>query len=125
MRPYVKLHPHIWNKRLSVREFTANNAINVSTCYNSFYLNVGEDIALLENLLVPPRSTSNQAAQEAIDQMNEALNDAKLNFIKAQERTKTQMDKTKRAEECKIGDWVFLSMQHLRTFVVHLSPKLR
>ena len=66
--PYVELHPHTWSKRLSVAEFAANNAINVSTGYTPFYLNAGEDLALPENLLVLPGSTSNQAVQEAIGQ---------------------------------------------------------
>ena len=57
--------------------------------------------------------------------MKEALDDVKLNLVKAQERTKTQVDKTKREEEWKVGDQVFLSMWDLRTFVVHLPPKLR
>ena len=125
LRPYVELHPHTWSKRLSVAEFAANNAINVSIGYTPFYLNAGEDPALLENLLVLPGSTSNQAVQEAIGRMKEALDDTKLNLVKAQERTKTQVNKTKREEEWKVGDRVFLSTWHLQTFAVHLPPKLR
>ena len=83
LRPYVELHPHTWSKRLNVAEFAANNAINVSTGYTPFFLNAGEDPALPENLLVPPGSTSNQAVQEAIGRMKEALDDAKLNLVKA------------------------------------------
>ena len=59
----------MWSKCLSVAEFAANNAINVSTGYTPFYLNAGEDPALPENLLGPPGSTSNQAVQEAIGRM--------------------------------------------------------
>ena len=123
--PYDELHLHTWSKRLSVAQFATNNAINVSTGYIQFYLNVGEDPAFPENLLVPLGSTSNQTVQEAIGRMKEALEDAKLNVVKAQERTKTQVDKTKREEEWKVGDRVFLRTQHLRTFAVHLPPKLR
>ena len=123
--PYVQLHPYTWSKRLSVTEFAANNAINVSTSYTPFHLNVGEDPTLPENLLVPLGSTSNQAVQETISRMKEALDDAKLNLVKAQKRTKTQVDKTRREEEWKVGDRVFLSTRHLRTFAVHLPPKLR
>ena len=35
------------------------------------------------------------------------------------------MDKTRREEEWKVGDRVFLNTRHLRTFAVHLPPKLR
>ena len=125
LRLHVELHPHTWSKRLSVAKFAANNAINVSIGYTPFYLNAKEDPALPENLLVPPGSTSNQAVQEAIGRMKEALDDAKLNLVKAQERTKTEVDKTRREEEWKFGDRVFLSTWHLRTFAVHLPAKLR
>ena len=125
LQPYVELHLHTWSKCLSVAEFATNNAINVSIVYTPFYLNTGEDLALPENLLVPLGSTSNQVVQEAVSRMKEALNDAKLNLIKVQERMKTQADKTKRQEEWKVGERVFLSTRHLQTFVVHLPPKLR
>ena len=125
LRPYVELHPHTWSKRHSVAEFAANNAINVSTGYTPFYLNAGEDPGLPENLLVSLGSTSNQAMQQTIGRMKKALDDAKLNLVKAQERTKTQVDKTRREEEWKVGDRVFFSTRHLRTFAVHLPPKLR
>ena len=45
--------------------------------------------------------------------MKEALEDVKLSLVKAQERTKTQVDKTRREEEWKVSDWVFLSMRYL------------
>ena len=97
----------------SVAEFAANNAIKVSTGYTPFYLNAGEDPEFPKNLLVPPGSTSNQAVQEAIDRMKEALDDVKLNLVKAQERTKTQVDKTRQEEEWKVCDRVFFSTRHL------------
>ena len=57
--------------------------------------------------------------------MKEALDDMKLDLVKAQERTKTQVDKAKREEEWRVGDCVFLNTWHLQTFAVHLLPKLR
>ena len=57
--------------------------------------------------------------------MKEALDDAKLNLAKAQEKTKRQVDKTRRAEEWKVGDRVYLSTRHLRTFAPHIPTKLR
>ena len=125
LRLYVKLHPSTWSQRLSIAEFATNNAINVSTGYTPFYLNAGENPALLENLLIPLGSTSNQSVQEVICRMKEALDDAKLNLAKAQGKTKHQVDKTRRAEEWKIGDRVYLSTRHLRTFALHIPTKLR
>ena len=48
-----------------------------------------------------------------VDGMKEALEDVKVNLVKAQERMKTQVDKTRREEEWKVGDQVFLSTRHL------------
>ena len=47
LRPYVELHPQMWNKRLSRAEFAPNNAINASKGYTPFYLNAGEDVGIL------------------------------------------------------------------------------
>ena len=46
---YVEVHPDTWSKYLSLAEFVANNAMNVSTSFSPFVLNVGE-IARLPNL---------------------------------------------------------------------------
>ena len=61
LRPYVELHSHTLRKGLNVAEFPANNTISLSTCYIPFYLDAREDPTLSKDLMVPPRSTSNQA----------------------------------------------------------------
>ena len=38
LRPYVERHPHEWSNQLSLAEFAANNAVNMSTGYSPFYL---------------------------------------------------------------------------------------
>ena len=77
MWPYVKLHSHMWSKRLGIAKFTTNNAINISTGYTPFFLNSGENPALLEHFMISLGSTSNQAIKEAISWMKEARNNAK------------------------------------------------
>ena len=57
--------------------------------------------------------------------MKEALATAQHNLVKAQNRTKQQVDKTRRAQEWKEGDQVLLSTRHLRTFAMHLPMKLK
>ena len=106
---YTKLHPHVWSKRLSIAEFAANNAINVSTGYTPFSLSSGENPTLQEHLVISLGLTSNQAIKDAISQMKEGLNDAKSNLTKAQEQMKQRVDRAKRTEEWAVGDWVFLS----------------
>ena len=125
LQPYVELHLHVWNKRLSVAEFADNNAINVSTGYTPFFLNSGENPTLLEHLVISLGSTSNQAIKEAISQMKEALSDAKSNLAKAQEQMKRRVDKARRTEEWAAGDRVLLSTRNLRMFAPHLPSKLK
>ena len=43
LRPYVERHPHDWSNQLSLAEFVANNAVNVSTGYSPFYLQAGDN----------------------------------------------------------------------------------
>lgn len=92
------MHPHRWSNSLGVAEFAANNAINVSTGYTPFYLNARKDPAPLEDLQVPLGSASNQAMREAIGQKKKAFDDVKLNLVKIQERTNTEVDNTKRSD---------------------------
>ena len=125
LRPYVELHPHVWSKRLSIAEFAANNAINVSTGYTPFFLNSGENPTLPEHLVISQGSTSNQAVKEAISRMKEALSDAKSNLAKAQEQMKRRVDKARRTEEWAVGDRVLLSTWNLRMFAPHLPLKLK
>ena len=113
LQPYVELHPHVLSKRLSIAEFAANNATNVSTGYTPFFLNSGENPTLPEHLVMSHGSTSNQAVKEAISRMKEALSDAKSNLAKAQEQMKRRVDKAKRTEEWANGDRVLLNTRNL------------
>ena len=88
LQPYVKLHPHVWSKRLSLVDFAVNNDIKVLTDYTLFFLNSGENPTLLEHLVISLGSTSNYVVNEAINQMKEALNNAKCNLAKAQDQMK-------------------------------------
>ena len=125
LQPYVKLHPHMWSKRLSLGEFATNNAINVSMSYTPFFLNGGENPALPEHVLISLGSTSNQAVREAMNRMKEALNNVKGSLSKAQEQMKRRMDKAKHAKEWTVGDRVLLSTRNLQTFAPHLPSKLK
>ena len=119
------LHPHVWSKRLSIAEFAANNAINLSTGYTPFFLISGENPTLPEHLMISPGSTSNQAIKEAISRMKEALSNAKSNLAKAQEQMKRRVDKVRRTEEWAVGDRVLLNTRNLQMFAPHLPSKLK
>ena len=57
--------------------------------------------------------------------MKVALDDAKTNLTVAQERTKRQVDRSRRVETYAVGDEVLLATKHLRTYAPHLPLKLR
>ena len=57
--------------------------------------------------------------------MKEALAIAQHNLVKAQQRTKQQVGKTRRAKEWKEGNQVLLNTKHLHTFAMHLPMKLK
>ena len=88
--PYVEVHPHIWSKYLSLTEFAVNNAVNASTSYSPFVLNIGETPKLLESLVVSQGSTTNQAVEDVLNTMKKALEIAQHNLTQAQKRTKQQ-----------------------------------
>ena len=48
-----------------------------------------------------------------MDWLKEALGEAKTNFIAVQERTKRQMDKSRRSETFAVGDKVVVTTKHL------------
>ena len=123
--PYVEVHPHTWSKYLSLAEFAANNAVNASTDYSPFALNAGEPPTLPESLVVSQGSTTNQVVADVLSTMKKALEIAQHNLAPAQQKTKQQVYKARRAEEWKEGDQVLLSTRHLHTFAMHLPMKLK
>ena len=64
-------------EQLSLAEFAANNAVNVSIGYTPFYLNQGNHPQIPGTLLAKgmPKG-SNQAVMEALERMKTALVDA-------------------------------------------------
>ena len=73
LRPYVEVHPHTWSKYLSLAEFAVNNAVNASTGYSPFVLNVGEPPTLRESLVVSQGSATNQVVVDVLSTMKKAL----------------------------------------------------
>ena len=97
MRPYVEVHPYTWSQHLSLAKFAANNAVNASTGFAPFVLNAGEAPTLPESLIVGQGTVKNQAVADVLKTMKEALATAQHNLVKAQNKTKQQVDKTRRA----------------------------
>ena len=125
LRPYVERHPHTWSDQLSLAEFAANNAESSSTGFTPFHLNSGQDPLIPSTLIGTQIPVTNQAVTDTMDRMREALGEAKTNLTAANERTKRQVDRSRRSETFEVGDEVVLTTKHLRTYAPHLPMKLK
>ena len=86
---------------MSLAEFAANNAVNVSTGYSPFYLQTGDNPIVPSTFLTEgTRSQDSQVevVQEMVDRMKTVLEDAQQNLAAAQQRMKTYADQSKRAK---------------------------
>ena len=71
--PHVEVHPHTRSNYLSLAEFATNNAVNASTGYSPFVLNVGETLTLPESLVVSQGSSMNQVVADALSTKKKLL----------------------------------------------------
>ena len=70
-------------------------------------------------------AATNEAVTKTMDRLKEALGEAKTNLTAAQERTKRQVDTSRRSETFAVGDEVVVTTKHLRTYAPHLPMKLK
>ena len=83
LRPYVELHPSTWSQRLTIAEFTANNAENASTGFTHFYLKGGQNPLISNILLGTTIPANNQVVTNIMERLKKALGDAKTNLTTA------------------------------------------
>ena len=81
--------------------------------FTPFYLNSGQNPLVPNPLLGTKIPTTNQEVIETMDRMREALADATANWMTVQERTKWQVDLSRRSETFEVGDEVVLTIKHL------------
>ena len=98
----------------ALAKFVANNAVNMATGYNSFFLNFG-DHPLVPSVFMHGRGVLSQveAAQMMVDRMKTALEEAQANLTVTQSRAKSQVDYSRRDETFEVGDEVVLSTRHI------------
>ena len=112
---------------MSSAEFAANNAVNVSTGYSPFYLQVGDNPIVPSTFLnkgAGSRDSRMEAIQEMVDRMKTALEDAQQNLATAQQRIKTYVDRSRRDETFRVGTEVVLNTRNLQQLDKHLPLKL-
>ena len=85
IRPYVEAHSQTWSQYLTLAEFVTNNAVNVATGYNPFYLNAG-DHPLVPSALMHGGGVSSgvEAVHTMVDCMKTALEEAQANLSATQ-----------------------------------------
>ena len=103
----------------------SNNAVNMATKYNPFFLNSG-DHPLVPSIFMHGGGVSSQveAVQTMVDRMKAALEEAQANLTVARSRAKSQVDRSRHDEKLEVGDEVVLSTRHI-CVNQHLPCKLR
>lgn len=125
LRAYVGYNQRDWDEKLDAVEIACNNAIQASTGYSPFYLNLGQHPSFPLSLASPSDQSHNPTALEMISDMDQALQLAKQNLKEAQDRQASYANLHRREVEFKLGDQVLLSTAHLRNTdrAPKLSPK--
>ena len=100
-----------WPECLALTEFAYNNKVQVSTKQSLFFINYGRHPRMG---FEPRREGKHPAAQEFVEQMKEAHEEAQAALKKAQDDMKVYADHCQsEAPEYKVGDKGMLSTQNL------------
>jgi len=103
-----------WDELITAVEFAYNSSIQASTGFSPFYLNTGREPVVPAALLASHTMESdNPAADSFVEDLRQALADAKRNLGAAQERQARASDRQRRAHEFSVGDKVLLSTEDL------------
>ena len=124
LRSYVNYKVNDWDEHLVSCEIAYNNSIQSSSGFSPFYLNHGYHMRL------PPSNTdvdinrvsTNQSANEMVQQMNDTLELAKQHLKKAQDSQTKYANRHRQQVVFNVDDQVLLSTSHLNTN--HRSLKL-
>ena len=125
LRAYVSYNQRDWDTKLDAAEIACNNAVQASTGYSPFFLNLGQHPSFPLALAAPSDQSQNPTALEMISDMDQALALAKQNLKEAQDRQASYANLNRREVEFSVGDQVLLSTAHLRNTdrAPKLSPK--
>jgi hypothetical protein len=126
LRAFVNIHHTDWDEYLSAVEFAYNDSVQASTGHTPFFLNSGQH-PLTPGRLLHPRPSSTPAADDFLQRMATALEDARHHLSTAQNRQKQYADQHRLDKTFAVGDRVLLSNSHLplttSTQVRKLAPR--
>ena len=126
LRPYVEQTSHTWVQQLPLAEFTANNAISVSTSFSPAYLNAGIHPILPMSLMTGglPKTT-NEAIQVTLEWLKTTLAVAHTNLALAQKQMAMAVNCSRRFVEFNVGDEVVSTTKHIKNYYPHLQAKIK
>jgi hypothetical protein len=128
LRSFTNWAQDDWDEHLPALELASNNAVQASTGYTPFFLNSGQEVRLpIDGAVEALRDSPNPEAAERVRLLHVALEQAKKEILKAQERQRKYADQHRREVTFKAGDRVLLSTEHLRlvgTADQRRTPKL-
>jgi len=115
LRAYVNLRQSDWDEHLVAAEFALNSAKQASTGFSPFYLNCGREVSVpLDLAIEEARLSKTPEAAETIRTLHQALEQARSNLVKAQQRQTKNVDPHRREVDFKVGDQVLLSTANLK-----------
>jgi len=124
LRAFVDYRQRDWDEYLVSAEIACNNSVQLSTGFSPYYLNIGMNPNFPINAAVASTATqsNNETAAQQITQMHAAIECAKENLLRAQERQKKYADQNRREVEFEVGEKVLLSTANLNN--EQRAPKL-
>jgi hypothetical protein len=125
LRNYIKDNGEDWDQHLTAVEIAINTSKQSSTGMTPFRLNYGREMKLpLEHALQHLDSSNNPSASDSIKMMNDDLESARKNIVKAQQRQELSANQHRRlADDYKIGDRVMLTTENLSKLAGKLTSK--
>jgi hypothetical protein len=123
LRAYANYQQDNWDEQLVAAEIACNNSEQASTGYSPFFLSAGQhpNLPILEAIREADAST-NPTANEMLQNMTQALQQARENLLVAQNRQQRYANEHRREKVFAEGDMVLLSTANLRN--ENRAPKL-
>lgn len=122
LRCFCSEQQTLWFEYLPLAEFAMNNAVNASTGYSPFYLNVGENPPLPEIDIPRASHSATPDVHRILTALSDTLGAAHANAEAAAAAMAEQANRHRRDMSFSVGDQVLLSTKHLSSVG---SKKLR
>lgn len=116
LRSYVNSRQDDWDEYLMFAEIAYNESVQASTGFSPYYLSTGRDFPTILSRAIPNVSdVPNDAVVNTTQAWEAALNQAKENLLKAQERQARYANEHRRELRFAVGDRVLLSTENMRS----------